>query len=118
MGAAVPQASRGRSVPWNRETAVKLHLLRELLNLNEAFENVILGLKRMEKTALFNKDQVRYARAEVEGARVDTDREFFDKFGEIVEEDDRWAYKFRRDHDRRIKDPFDFYLEVQECEEE
>jgi len=97
---------------------VKLHLLQALLDLNQAFENVIFGLERMEKAALFDKDQVRYARAEVEGARVDVNREFFDKFGEIVEKDAKWAYKFRRDHDRQSKDPFDFYLEVQEREEE
>jgi hypothetical protein len=96
---------------------VKLHLLQELLDLNQAFENVIFGLERMVKAALFDKDQVRYARAEVEGARVDVNREFFDKFGEIVEKDAKWAYKFRRDHDRQNKDPFDLYLEVQEREE-
>jgi hypothetical protein len=97
---------------------VKLHLMQQLLDLNQAFENVISRLERMEKAALFDKDQLRYARAEVEGVRVDVNREFFDKFGEIVEKDANWAYKLHRDHDRRSKDPFDFYLEVQEREEE
>jgi hypothetical protein len=97
---------------------MKLHLMQQLLDLNQAFANVIFGLERMEKAALFDKDQVRYARAEVEGARLDANREFFDKFEEIVEKDAKWAYKFRRDHDRQSKDPFDFYLEVQEREEE
>ena len=96
---------------------MKLHLLQELLDLNQAFQNVIFGLERMEKAALFNKDQVRYSRAEVEGARVDVNREFFDRFSEIVEKHGAWAHKFRRDHDRQSKDPFDLYLEVQEHEE-
>jgi hypothetical protein len=96
---------------------VKLHLMQQLLDLNQAFENVIFGLERMEKAPLIDKDQVRYARAEVEGASVNVNREFFDKFGEIVEKDAAWAYKFRRDHDRQGKDPFDLYLEVQEREE-
>jgi hypothetical protein len=96
---------------------VKLHLMQQMLDLNQAFENVIFGLERMEKAGLFYKDQVRYARAEVEGVRVDVNREFFDKFDEIVEEDAKWAYEFRRDHDRRIRDPFDIYLEVQQREE-
>lgn len=96
---------------------MKLHLMQQLLDLNQAFENVIFGLERMEKAALFDKDRVRYARAEVEGARVEANREFFDKFGEIVEKDADWSYKFRRDHDRQSKDPFDLYLEVQEREE-
>ena len=97
---------------------MKLHLLQEFLDLNQAFENVILGLERMEKVAAFNEDEVRCARAEVEGARVDVNREFFDTFGEIVEKDAKWADKFRRDHHRQIKDPFDIYLEVQQREEE
>jgi hypothetical protein len=92
--------------------------MQQLLDLNQAFENVIFGLERMEKAAMFDKEQVRYVRAEVTSAGVDANREFFDKFSEIVEKDAAWAYKFRRDHDRQSKDPFDFYLEVQEREEE
>jgi hypothetical protein len=92
--------------------------MEQLLDLNKAFESVILGLERMEKATLLGEDQIRYARAEVEGVRADVNREFFDKFGEIVEEDSAWAYKYRRDHDRQIKDPFDLYLEVHEREEE
>ncbi len=96
---------------------MKLHLMQELLNLNQAFENVVRGLERMEKLTLFDKEQLRYSRAEVESARVDANREFFDKFEEIVEKDAEWAYKFCRDYDRKTQDPFDFYLEIKEREE-
>jgi hypothetical protein len=96
---------------------VKLDLLQELLALNQAFENVIGGLERMEKVTLFDKDQLRYSRAEVESARVDANREFFDKFEEIVEKDAEWAYKFCRAYDQKNEDPFDFYLEIKEREE-
>jgi len=96
---------------------VKLHLLQELLDLNRAFENVVYGLERMEKVGLFDKEQLRYTRAEVEVARIDADREFFDKFDEIVEKDAKWAHKFRREYDQRTKDPFDLYLEIKEREE-
>jgi hypothetical protein len=96
---------------------VKLNLLQELLTLNQAFENVICGLERMEKATLFDKDQLRYSRAEVESARVDANREFFDKFEEIVEKDAEWAYKFCRAYDQNNEDPFDFYLEIKEREE-
>lgn len=98
-------------------TAVKLHLLQELLDLNQAFENVIRGLGRMEKVTLFDQEQLRYTRAEVESSRVDANREFFDKFEEIVEKDAEWAYEFCRAYDRKTKDPFDFYLEIKEREE-
>jgi hypothetical protein len=96
---------------------VKLNLLQDLLALNQAFENVICGLERMEKATLFDKDHLRYSRAEVEGARVDANREFFDKFEEIVEKDAEWAYKFCRAYDQKSKDPFDLYLEIKEREE-
>ena len=96
---------------------MKLILLRELVALNQAFEEVIHGLERMEKVRLFDKDQLQYSRAEVENARVDANREFFDKFGEIVEKDAAWAYKFCRAYDQKNEDPFDFYLEIKEREE-
>jgi hypothetical protein len=96
---------------------VKLHLLQELLDLNLAFENVVGGLQRLEKLTLFDREDLRYTRAEIEGARADANREFFDKLGEIVEQDSTLAYKFCRQHDQRAKDPFDLYLEIKEREE-
>jgi hypothetical protein len=96
---------------------VKLHLLQELMDLNRAFENVVRGLERMGKVSLFDKEQLRYTRAEVESSRVDANREFFDKFEEIVEKDAEWAYEFCREYDQKTKDPFDFYLEIKEREE-
>ncbi|MGC2332783.1 MAG: hypothetical protein WA581_15115 [Candidatus Acidiferrales bacterium] len=96
---------------------MKLHLMHDLMELNHAFESVIRGLQRMEKVELFDKEQLRYSCAEVESARVDANREFFDKFDEIVERDAEWAYKFRRAYDQRTKDPFDFYLEIKDREE-
>ena len=96
---------------------MKLDLLRELLALNHAFEQVIHGLKGMEKVPFFQAESIRYARAEVETACTDASREFFDHFADIVENDARWAYKFRREHDRKALDPFDFYLELKEREE-
>jgi hypothetical protein len=50
---------------------VKLHLLKELMDLNHAFETVIRGLERMGEVTLFDKEHIRYTRAEVEGARVE-----------------------------------------------
>jgi hypothetical protein len=96
---------------------VKLILLQELVALNQAFEKVIHGLERMEKVTLFDREQLRYSRAEVESARVDANLEFFDKFGEIVEKDAEWAHKFCQAYDQKSKDPFDLYLEIEEHEE-
>lgn len=96
---------------------MNLELTREFFDLNQAFEQVIRGLERLEKVPFFQTESVRYARAEVETARLDANREFFEHFAEIVENDARWAYKFRREHDRKTEDPFDFYLELRDREE-
>lgn len=96
---------------------MKLALFQELVELNQAFDHVLQGLGRMEGVGLFQRDIVRYARAEVESARVDANREFFDKFDQIVEQDARWAYQFQRDYDRKSADVEDLYLEIVEREE-
>jgi len=96
---------------------MNLRLFQELMDLNLAFEQVIHGLQRLEKVRLFNGEIIRYARADVESARVDANREFFDNFDDIVENDAIWAYKFQRDYNRKIKDPDDIYLEIKSSEE-
>ena len=96
---------------------MNLRRLQELTELNAAFEQVIQGLHRMEKVELYHSDIIRYARADVETARVDANREFFDQFDKIVEDDAVWAYKFQREYNKKIKDPDDIYLEIKDSEE-
>jgi hypothetical protein len=96
---------------------MKLALFQELVDLNRAFEEVIRGLARMERVRHFQNDMIRRARAEVETARVDANREFFDNFEAMVEDGASWAYQFQREYDRKARDPFDLYLEIKEREE-
>jgi hypothetical protein len=96
---------------------MNLRLFQELMELNLAFEQVLRCLQRMEKVRLFHSDIICSARADVESARVDANREFFDNFDEIVEDDAAWAYKFQREYNQKIKDPDDIYLEIKDCEE-
>jgi hypothetical protein len=96
---------------------MNVRLFQELMELNLAFEQVVQSLQRMEKVRLFHGDTIRYARAGVESARMDANREFFDNFDDIVENDAVWAYKFRREYNRKIKDPDDIYLEIRDSEE-
>src|SRR5208282_641755 len=120
MGATVPEISRRcgeRSTTPAGRAEMNLRLFQELMELNLAFDQVIRGLQRMEKVRLFHSDIVRYARADVESARVDANREFFDNFDEIVEDDAAWAYKFQREYNKKIKDPDDIYLEIKDSEE-
>ena len=96
---------------------MKLDLFRELADLNRAFEEVIRGLERMEKVGHFQRDLIRYARADVQTARVDANREFFDNFETLVEDDASWAYRFQREYKQKTKDPDDIYFDIKESEE-
>ena len=60
---------------------------------------------------------VRGQRICVEIARVYANREFFDNFEKIVEDDARWAYWFQHKFSERLKDRDDIYLEVKSSEE-
>lgn len=96
---------------------MKLRLFQELVELNQGFSQVLARLARMEKDRLFQRDIIRHARAEVESARVDVNREFFDKFHPVVEDGVGWAYQFLREYDRKTADVEDLYLEIKEHEE-
>jgi hypothetical protein len=96
---------------------MKLALFQELVDLNRAFEEVLRGLERMERVRHFQSDLIRYARADVETARVDANREFFDNFEVMVEDDASWAYEFQREYNQKAKDPDDVYLEIKDSEE-
>jgi hypothetical protein len=96
---------------------MKLALFQELLDLNLAFEQVMRGLLRLERVRSFNTEQIRGARAEVETARVDTNREFFDSFDEMVEDDASWAYRFQREYKLKTKDLDDIYFDIKDSEE-
>jgi hypothetical protein len=78
---------------------------------------VVGRLERLERVRAFNTEQIRRARAEVETARVDANREFFDKFADVVEDDASWAYKFQREYKEKTKDPDDIYFDIKDSEE-
>jgi hypothetical protein len=96
---------------------MKMQLFQEMFELNQTFERLIRALERLEKVRLFNGELIRFARADVESARVDANREFFDNFDVIVGNDAVWAYNFQREYNRKTKDPDDVYLEIKDSEE-
>jgi len=96
---------------------MKTRLFQELLALNEEFGRVIHGLERMEQEPTYKKEMIRWAKAHVQSAQVEANRQFFDEFDAIVENDALEAYKSLRDHKKRITDPDDIYLEIKEREE-
>lgn len=71
----------------------------------------------MEREPTYKKEMIRWAKAHVEGAQVEANRQFFDEFDAIVENDAIGAYKFLREYRKRITDPDDIYLEIKQREE-
>src|ERR1700730_8761978 len=96
---------------------MKLALFQQILELNQLFDRLTAGLERLEFVPFFQRDLIQHARSDVEIARVYANREFFDNFEAIVENDAKWAYKCQRDFSQKLKDPDDIYLEVRDSEE-
>jgi hypothetical protein len=96
---------------------MKLGLFEQIVDLNKLFDRLFVSLKRLESVPFFQRDLIQHARSDVEIARVYANREFFDNFEVIVENDAKWAYKFQRDFDQKLQDPDDIYLEVRDSEE-
>jgi len=96
---------------------MKLSLFQQMVELNRSFEEVAVGLQRLENVPFFQRELIHHAISDVEIARVYANREFFDNFEKIVEDDARWAYKFQRAFAEKLKDRDDIYLEVKSSEE-
>jgi len=96
---------------------MKLRLFEQIVELNQSFDRLIVGLAKLESIPFFQRDLIQHARSDVEIARVYANREFFDNFETIVENDAKWAYKFQRAFSKKLEDPDDIYLEVRDSEE-
>jgi hypothetical protein len=95
---------------------MRLRLFQQIVDLNHSFEELVAGLVKLESIPFFQRDLIRHARSDVELARVYANREFFDNFEAIVENDAKWAYRFQRRFDEQLKDRDDIYLEVRDSE--
>jgi hypothetical protein len=97
--------------------AMKLPLFQQMVDLNRSFDQVAEGLQSLQEVPFFQRELIRHALSDVEIARVYANREFFDNFEKIVEDDARWAYRFQRKFTEKLKDRDDIYLEVKASEE-
>src|ERR1700757_4799800 len=73
---------------------MKLHLFQQITELNRSFDQVAAGLRRLQSVPFFQRDLIRHALSDVEIARVYANREFFDNFEKIVEDDAKWPTNF------------------------
>jgi len=63
-------------------------------------------MRELESVPFSRRHLIRHALSDVEIALVYANPEFFDNYEKIVEDDARWAYRFRRtrsSHDARPK---------------
>jgi hypothetical protein len=96
---------------------MKLPLFQQMVELNRSFNQVLAGLQLLQTEPFFQRDLIRHALSDVEIARVYANREFFDNFEKIVEDDAKWAYRLQRNFSEKLKDRDDIYLEVKTSEE-
>jgi hypothetical protein len=96
---------------------MNVQLLQEAVELNQAFERVIEGLKRMEKVSFLQAAMVREDRAEVVLAQIDFNRLFFGDLHMDYERDEKWAADFQRACLTKRCDPEDDYIGVRQREE-
>src|SRR5262250_109737 len=96
---------------------MKPRLFQQVLELNQCLDQLVAGLRDLQSVPFFQLDLIRHALSDVEIARVYANREFFDNFEKIVEDDARWAYRFQRNFAEKLKDRDDIYLEVKTSEE-
>jgi hypothetical protein len=94
-----------------------MRIFQQLVEVNASFDRLMTGLKRLEGVPFFQRDLIQHALSDVEIARVYANREFFDNFEAIVENDAKWAYRFQRRFDEQLKDQDDIYLEVRDSEQ-
>jgi hypothetical protein len=95
---------------------MKMEIFRQMYELNQAFQQIIESLGRLEKCPLLCRELVQETRAEAVVLQVEANEFFFDKFERIVGDDARWACKFLNDSRERLQDPEDVYLEVKDRE--
>lgn len=96
---------------------MNVQLLQQVIELNQAFERVLEGLKRMEKVSFLDAEMVREDRAEVVLAQIDFNRLFFGDFHKDYERDEKWAADFQRACLGKRCDPEDDYIGVRQREE-
>jgi hypothetical protein len=96
---------------------MKLQLFQQIVELNQSFDRLITGLTKLESVPFFQRDLIEHARSDIEIAQVYANREFFDNFEKIVEDDAKWACRFQRAFNQKLKDRDDIYLEVRSSEE-
>jgi hypothetical protein len=95
---------------------MKTELLHDMYELNQAFERVIAGLKRIEMTTFALPDAVREWRAQIVTIQVEANRDFLDKVDAILQDEEARACKLLREYKERMGNHEDVYIDVERRE--
>jgi hypothetical protein len=71
----------------------------------------------MEQEPTYKKERIRWAKAHVQGAQVEANRQFFDEFDAMFENNAIEAFKFLADHRKWVTDLDAIYLEIRQREQ-
>jgi hypothetical protein len=87
-----------------------------MFELNQTFERVIAGLKRIETTTFALPDAVREWRAQIVTIQIEANRDFFDKVDAILQDEETRVCKFLRECKDRMGNREDVYVDVERRE--
>jgi hypothetical protein len=90
---------------------VKTKLLHDMYELNQSFERVIAGLKRIETTTFALPDAVREWRAQIVTIQVEANRDFLDKVDATLQNDEARVCTFLREYKERMGNREDVYVD-------
>jgi hypothetical protein len=91
-------------------------LLHDMYELNQAFDRVIGGLKRIETTTFALPDAVREWGAQIVTIQVEANRDFLDKVDATLQDEEARACKFLREYKERQGNREDVYVNVERRE--
>lgn len=96
----------------------KLRIYESLFHLNQGVDHVVATLRGMRKFPFVRKDALRCAQDEIEEVRAGMNADFIEELAPQERNDEGRFWKQRRSYDKKLEDPDDAYLAVQEREEE
>ena len=96
----------------------KLRVYESLFLWNQAVDQLITILRRLEKLPFGDKRALECAQAEIEELRAGVNADFVEDIGEHERREQGRFWKQRRAYEKTLEDPDDVYFEVEEREEQ
>jgi hypothetical protein len=96
----------------------KLRIYESLFLLNQGVDHVVATLRCMQRFSFVRKHALQCAQDEIEELRAGMNADFMEELAPRERNDEGRFWKQRRTHEKKLEDPDDAYVSVQEREEE